>query len=104
MDHALSLIHIRCDEKPQDEKLNNCRLYLELHGIRSQVFYRQEIWKPVRTVENAISWCLDRAKLSRPITDEDRTIIRNHFTSIAKDGVIRDTVHTTVATLFWEMQ
>ena len=104
MDHALSLIHIRSDEKPQDEKLNNCRLYLELHGIRSQVFYRQEIWKPVRTVENAISWCLDRAKLSRPITDEDRTIIRNHFESIAEDGMIRDTVHTTVATLFWEMQ
>lgn len=104
MDHALSLIHIRSDEKPQDEKLNNCRHYLELHGIRSQVFYRQEIWKPIRTVENAISWCLDRAKLSRPITDEDRTIIRNHFTSIAEDGMIRDTVHTTVATLFWEMQ
>ena len=104
MDHALSLIHIRSDEKPQDEKLNNCRLYLELHGIRSQVFYRQEIWKPVRTVETAISWCLDRAKLSRPITDEDRTIIRNHFTSIAEDGMIRDTVHTTVATLFWEIQ
>ena len=58
----------------------------------------------IRTVENAISWCLDRAKLSRPITDEDRTIIRNHFTSITEDGMIRDTVHTTVATLFWEMQ
>lgn len=104
MDHALSLIQIRSDEKPQDEKLKNCRLYLDLHKIRSQIFYRQEIWKPVRTVENAISWCLDRAKLSRSITDEDQSVIRKHFESIAEDGMIRDTVYTTVATLFWEMQ
>lgn len=87
----------------RDDEIPFCFDYLWLNGYEPQIFYHQEVWTPVRTLENSLHWCLDRARLHQEITPEQEQIAGKYLESQAVDGMVQEHVDTTIVTMFWEV-
>lgn len=103
LDRTLKLMGIDSSQVFRDDEISFCFDYLWLNGYEPQIFYHQEVWTPVRTLENSLHWCLDRARLHQEITPEQEQIAGEYLESQAVDGMVQEHVDTTIVTMFWEM-
>ncbi|MDO5410029.1 MAG: class I SAM-dependent methyltransferase [Lachnospiraceae bacterium] len=103
LDTALSLIGLPDWHQQTDEDIVNVFACLWLQGYEPQVFYHQEIWHPEKTLENACAWCIDRAKLQKEVTVGEEQIIRDYLSSIEMNGIVRETITTTIVTMYWKV-
>jgi SAM-dependent methyltransferase len=65
--------------------------------------YEPEQWDMKKTPEEAYGLYVNRVKTYRDITPEEEKKIVRYLESITRDGVVRETVHTTVTTLYWHV-
>lgn len=65
--------------------------------------YERQQWDMRKTPEEAYGLYVNRVKTYREITPEEEQRIVRFLESITKDGVICETVDTTITTLYWHV-
>lgn len=104
LDAALQAIGLPDWHAKPDEDVANCFHYLWLNGFSPEIQYREEVWRTEKTLEEANGWCCDRARLQREITPEDEKAIAQYLSSAAENGIVKETVTTTVVTMYWQVK
>lgn len=100
LDAALALVGIQDPQAGRDD-VDKCFTYLWLKGYEPHLDYRQEVWRSQRSTASMAGWCVDRARLRRDITAQEEERIRDFVAASAVEGVVRETVTTTVVTMDW---
>ncbi|MCI1965019.1 MAG: class I SAM-dependent methyltransferase [Oscillospiraceae bacterium] len=72
-------------------------------GLFPRLDYKPTQWKMEKTPSQACAMYINRMKTYRNITAEEEQQIVRYLDSITEDGVIRETVTTTVTTLYWHV-
>lgn len=65
--------------------------------------YERTQWNMEKTLEQAYGLYINRVKTYRDITPEEEDRIKEYLQSIAKNGLIREDVDTTITTLYWKV-
>ena len=73
-------------------------------GMEPEVCYKKTVWKSRKTLEETISWQLNRLKGACTMTQEQEEAVLAHLNSISVDGIVEDTTYTTLVTFFWEVK
>ncbi|MEG1633029.1 MAG: class I SAM-dependent methyltransferase [Oscillospiraceae bacterium] len=102
-DAALALIGITGQRERFDDTVLNAFSYLWQSGCCPELSYRKECWRPVKTLESMAAWCIDRAKLRRTLSAADEACVRDYLRSVSEDGMIYETVDTTIVTMYWHI-
>ena len=74
------------------------------HGYNPEVTYQETVWKSEKTLEEARRWYLGRLKGSAALDDRTEKKIRAFLEEISKDGMVSETVRTTLVNIFWEKE
>ena len=102
LDEACRRVGIGANEKFNSD-LEYIFSYLWNSGYSPAFYYKKEVWKSERTIEDMVAWCTDRARLRKALTSADEQIIREYVESVAVDGMVTETVNTTRVTIAWRV-
>ena len=91
-------------DKDKDRNIPLAFAYLWEHGLEPHVSYHQEVWHPIKKLEEQITWIQTRAKLYKSLTAQDEKTIAHYLSGIAKNGMVQETITTTIVTMDWKMQ
>lgn len=72
------------------------------YGFNPEISYQDTVWKSSKTIAEAETWYLGKIKGSTTIDAKTEQNIKAFLQNISKDGVIEETIHTTLVNLFWE--
>lgn len=97
-DTALSLVDVTPREG-QDNEMIYMFSYLWLKGMNPEVSFREECWHFEKSIEDMKAWCLDQAKLTKTLTEQEEDIVSEYLEQVAVNGTISECVTTTVATM-----
>lgn len=78
--------------------------YLWLKGYEPEFFYSKETWNPVKPVEDMVNWCMNRARLKKPLSAEDEVSIAKTVESFSENGYVREHTVTTRVTVIWDVR
>ena len=53
--------------------------------------------------KNMTDWCIDRAGLQKSLSHGEEDRIRKYLRDISMDGKIKETVTTTIVTVYWHV-
>lgn len=65
--------------------------------------YEVTQWNMEKTLEQAYGLYVNRIKTYRQITQKEEENIKEYLQSIARDGLIREDIDTTITTLYWQV-
>lgn len=102
-DAAFSMVGITGHRKQMDDMTPNAFAYLWLKGYNPEVSYREEIWEMEKPLKNMTDWCIDRAGLQKSLSHGEEDRIRKYLRDISMDGKIKETVTTTIVTVYWHV-
>ena len=77
--------------------------YLRHKGYEPAFWYRRTTWKNHRTTEDTCAWCINRAKLQKKLTVEEESAMRRYIEAQAENGVVHETIETTLVTIAWRV-
>lgn len=72
-------------------------------GSNPQVSYQKTVWTSERKLEDAQTWYLGRIKGFCKIDKQTEVKIKEYLERISKDGVVTETINTTLVNMFWEV-
>ncbi len=72
-------------------------------GSNPEVSYQKTVWKSDRKLQDAQTWYLGRIKGFCKIDEQAEAKIKEYLESICKDGVVTETINTTLVNMFWEV-
>lgn len=102
LDTALSLVGIPAGTN--DSGIQNIFHWLWLRGYEPQFFYKRETWDTLRSTEDMIGWCTDRARLRKALTMEEENSIRTYIENLSADGKVAEQTVTTRVTMIWKKE
>lgn len=102
-DAAFRLIGLASDCESMDDSVVSAFSYLWYKGCSPEISYRRESWNSSKSVEYTAAWCIDRARLRRELSERDEGTIREYLSDIAVNGMISETVDTTIVTMLWHI-
>ena len=73
------------------------------YGLNPEISYQNTVWKSSKTVTEAEMWYLGRLKASLQLDNKTEQKIKEYLQRISIDGIIEETIHTTLVNLFWEV-
>lgn len=76
---------------------------LFLRGIEPQVSYWHRQWKMKKNREEAFGFYINRIKAHKKISAEEEAAAKACLKSMEIDGMISESVETTISTLFWHI-
>lgn len=86
-----------------DEQIPYAMEYLFGAGLRPQIRYRDGHWgEPARPWTRVADFCIGRMELHGPLTDEQKTAVRQDFEAQAVDGMLDARETLTLVTLSWD--
>ena len=92
-------------EESLDTDLINIFTYAWAKGYEPKLYYRKEEWHVPQSIEKFTSWCVDRAKLRKQLTQEEENSISEFIKSKAdENGNVEEVTHTTRVTILWNKQ
>ena len=92
-------------EESLDTDLLNIFTYAWCKGYEPKLYYRNETWRIPQSIEKFTSWCVDRAKLRKQLTQEEENSISEFIKSKAdENGNVEEVTHTTRVTILWNKQ
>lgn len=71
-------------------------------GFDPKFFYEHRVWDGIMTVEDAVEKY--RHEFSFRDLEFNENAVREYFESVSEDGMIDDSTHTEIATVYWEVQ
>ena len=77
--------------------------YLWAKGYEPEFFYHQEVWEPLRSIEDMTAWCVNRARLRRALTPAEEAEIARTVRDRAENGMVREHTATTRVTVIWRV-
>ena len=77
--------------------------YLWNKGYEPTIWYRKTVWENHRTADDTCAWCIDRARLRKDLTIEEETAMRSYIMAQAENGIVHETVETTLVTIAWSV-
>lgn len=102
LDAALALVGIPGGS--DDTGVQNTFQWLWLKGYEPQFYYNRETWHSLRSTEDMIGWCTDRAKLRKALTPEEEAAIRTYIENISAGGMVAEETATTRVTIIWKKE
>lgn len=72
-------------------------------GGNPEIDYHKTVWKSSKPLDEAKLWYLNRLKGSCVIDDKMERLICDYLEEISDNGVVRETTHTTLVTMIWEV-
>jgi len=89
-------------KKRYDSDIVSAFSYLWYQGYCPGIQYEDDVWKMERSVENMEAWCINRIKIQQKITKQQEEIVRKYLKEKAIDGVVYETITTTLVTMLWK--
>ena len=74
------------------------------HGFNPEISYQNTVWKSSKTVDEAQKWYLGRLKGTNQLDEKIEKAIKDYLQAISREGMVEETIHTMLITLFWEVQ
>ena len=74
------------------------------HGCNPELTYHTTVWNSEKKLEDAKKWYLNRLKGVATLSEETEKKVCDYLEKISVDGMIKDTTHTTLVTMFWEVK
>lgn len=102
LDTALALVGI--SGSSDDTGIQNTFQWLWLKGYEPQFYYNRETWNSLRSTEDMIGWCTDRAKLRKALTPEEEATIRTYIENLSMDDRVAERTVTTRVTIIWKKE
>lgn len=102
-DAAFEMVGITEHRKQMDRMVPNAFAYLWLKGYSPEISYREEVWEMEQPLKKMTDWCIDRAGLQKSLLPEEEDRIRNFLQDISIDENIKETVTTTIVTVYWHV-
>lgn len=72
-------------------------------GYLPRMEYERQSWALRKTLDEACGFYINRIKTYRDISSQDEGRVRDYLSELCDDGLVREDVETTVATLFWRV-
>ena len=90
-------------EESLDTDLINIFTYAWAKGYEPKFYYRKEVWRIPQSIEKFTSWCVDRAKLRKQLTEEEENAISEFIKEKAdENGNVEEITNTTRVTVLWK--
>lgn len=103
MDELNRLVGAEQDTKSLDETVAYAFDLAWMSGFNPRFEYEEQVWESDMPLEEAITHYTLRIESLHEITNDDKAKIRNYLESMAKDGTIHETTHTTVVAMYWKV-
>ncbi len=101
-DQAIEAAGIQTGQS-EDDGIAKLFQALWLAGFCPEVQYRNEVWEQERTLEDMKQWCVKRAQLRQELIGGQEEAIGSFLDSVSIDGMIHETVTTTIVTIYWQV-
>lgn len=72
-------------------------------GSNPEIAYHKTVWKSSKPLDEAKNWYLNRLKGSCVVDEKTEQMIFRYLEEISDNGVVRETTHTTLVTMIWEV-
>jgi Methylase involved in ubiquinone/menaquinone biosynthesis len=102
-DRAKSLVGLPPRREGGDDDIACAFAILYLRGLEPRVEYWPERWTHRKSVEEARELYINRIRTARTISGEEEGRVVDYLRSVAIDGIVVETVETTIATLYWKV-
>lgn len=102
-DEVKRLIGLSEKRESSDEEILYAFELLWRQGFSPRLDYEQQSWNMNKTLQDALGMYVNRVKTYRDISSLEEDKIKGYLQSILKDGLVCETVETTVTTLFWHV-
>ena len=76
---------------------------LWLSGMKPKMDYEEQVWNITQPLAEAIREYTARINSTQDLTGAQRTAIAGYLEEIAVDGMVRETTHTLVAAMYWQV-
>lgn len=103
LDEALSSIGLEKDTQ-SDEVITYIFSALWGMGYSPKVQYRTQVHKSLKTREDMIAWCVDRAELKRKLTVREEEKIAKVVNLHTVAGMVEEVISSTIVSVYWEVQ
>lgn len=102
LDEVFSAIGLEKSSKA-DEALIYMFDMLWQMGYSPKIQYRKQTHQSLKTKEDMIAWCIDRAKLRKILTNEEEEKIIEVVQKHTQQDVVEETMSSTIASIYWEV-
>lgn len=106
-DHVFDALRERLglsSESAKEESVPYAFAALWAMGYSPELAYRKEVWNSDKGVAEAKRWYLGRLKSAHSLSAEAEKEALAYLESIAVEGRIKEEIHTTVVSMFWEKE
>lgn len=103
LDELNKLVGAEQDTKALDATLAYAFDLAWFNGACPRLEYENQVWESDIPLEEAIKEYLLRISSLHELKNGDREKIREYLTNVAKNGVVHETTHTTVAAMYWQV-
>lgn len=101
-DHLRTLIGLKEKYTSIDDSVSYAFQLLWAQGYSPKIEYHDDVWERENTLEEAYSWYIPRLRTYKTLTEEDEATVKEYLQSRLVDGKIKETVTTTIVTMYWE--
>ncbi|MGI6012808.1 MAG: methyltransferase domain-containing protein [Oscillospiraceae bacterium] len=102
-DKLTQLLGVEADTKSLDETLIYSFALLWLSGLKPKIAYEEQVWESNLSLEEAIRDYTLRLSTRHTLTGQQEASIISYLNGIAENGRIHETVETTIAAVYWQV-
>lgn len=72
-------------------------------GFNPEVIYSQQVWLPVKTLQEAQNWYIGRLNGYYSPSEEAVNDVKQYLDAIAVDGYVHERIDTTLVNMYWKV-
>lgn len=105
LDQLSEMLNIERNKQFCDEVFLNAFETLWAMGYEPHISYRPQVWTGQRSLEKAIPWYTSRLEGGRgeKLDSVSKQKIIDYLATLSKEGQIKEAIHNTAVTIFWEV-
>ncbi len=107
IDPVFDKLKSMADSDSKSNELDSSMMYafsiLWQMGKLPTVSYHPAVWQMKKNIEEAKGWYLNRLKSHQEIDTETEKMLVDYLVGISADGIIEETIQTTICTMGWRM-
>ncbi len=103
LDRLTELLGIEPDSKSLDETLLYSFELLWLYGRKPKIEYEEQCWENSWQLDEALREYTLRLSASHALAPAQKEAVAEFLRSVSADGIVKETTHTTIAAIFWQV-
>ena len=104
LDELNRLVGAEKDAKALDETMAYAFDLAWLNGYCPRLEYENQVWESDMPLEKAIEEYTLRISSMHELSEENISAIRTYLESIAVDGCVHETSHTSIVAMYWQVE